>query len=293
MYIYAEYLIAENFLINLMILYLLKVLTKSKVRKFRLIVSALIGAVYTLVVFFPKLRIFATFIMKICISILMIIVAFNPEKFLKFIKLIALFYIITFAFAGASLALFYLTEDKVYIGNGIFYIKDSIIIILPLAILLSCLLFWIVWSYISKRRKREYIVVSIILNGMQKDVIALLDTGNSLKDPITNTPVIIVEFSAIKELLPLDIQGVFSAYTNDNLELLSSVMQKSTDKVKFRLIPFKSLGKNNGLLIGFKPDLLVIHAEDEICAEAIIGIYNNVLSIEDDYCALLHPEVLK
>ncbi|WDV44170.1 sigma-E processing peptidase SpoIIGA [Clostridiaceae bacterium M8S5] len=294
MYIYAEYLIAENLLINLMILYLLKVLTKSKTRTLRLVIASLIGAVYTLVVFFPALRFLATFVMKICISILMIIIAFNPRKLLQFIKLMSLFYIITFAFAGAALALFYLTEDKIHIGNGIFYINNSMIIILPLAILLSWLLFKTVWAYISKRKKREYIIVSITLNGIRKDVLALLDTGNSLKEPITNKPVIVVEFSAIKDLLPQDIQTVFKDHENDNnLEILSYVMENNPQQVHFRLIPFKSLGKENGLLIGFKPDLLVIHSEDEVSTEAIIGIYNSVLSNDDDYCALLHPEVLK
>lgn len=294
MYIYAEYLIAENFIINFIILYLLRVLTKSKAKLVRLIIAAFIGSIYTLVVFFPTLKIFATFAMKICVSILMVIIAFNPYKLLAFIKLWALFYIVTFAFAGAALALFYLTEDNVYIGNGIFYIKNTLIIILPLAILLSWIMFKIVWSYVTKRKKREYIALSVFLNGMSKDVVALLDTGNSLKDPLTNTPVVVVEFKAIKELLPREIQEIFDRYSNTNsFELLSGIMEKYSNEVKFRLIPFKSIGRENGLLIGFKPDTLVIHSDDDIDKEAIIGIYNSVLSNDDEYCALLHPEVLK
>lgn len=295
MYIYAEYLLLENLIINYIILYVTKRFTRTDTNKLRLILASGIGALYTLVIFYPKLMFMSKFLVKISISVLMIIIAFNPAKFKKFLKIFATFYVVSFVFAGASLALFYLTNVRIYVGKGIFYIKDFPIKILVIAITLSWILIKITWGYIQGKISKDntYIPIVIKLNGKKVNIKALMDTGNSLKDPILNVPVIVVQFSAIKELLPIDIQGIFKRCKENNLDIISQVMSNSIDEVKFRLIPFKSLGKDNGMLLGFKPDNVIIkNDEEKIISEIIVGIYNNTLSNDDEYMALLHPEIL-
>ncbi len=295
MYVYAEVLLLENLIINFIILYVTKKFTKTSASIFRMFLAALIGALYCLVVFYPSLLFLTRFIMKVSISILMIIIAFNPVRFKKFIKLIATFYVVSFVFAGACIALFYLTDVKLYSGKGIFYIYNFSLKILIFAVVISWVLIKVTWGYIQNKisKNKIFIPITIKLNNKKINIKALVDTANSLKDPLTGTPVIIVQFSVIKELLPSKTQEIFNKYNENNLDVIASVMSSSASEIKFRLIPFKSLGKENGMLLGFIPDKVIIEGEDKkIINEIIIGIYNNTLSKDDEYSALLHPEVL-
>lgn len=294
MYIYAEYLLLENMAINYILLYLTRKFTKVEANNIRVLLASFIGAIYALVIFFPSLRFMTKFIIKISISILIIIVAFNPVKIRNFIRLIATFYVMAFIFAGASLALFYLADVETYAGNGIFYIRDFPVKVLVLAVSISYILIKIVWGYIQSIliKSKVYIPIEVGLNNRKVDIIGLLDTGNLLRDPVTQTPVIIVQFSAIKDLLPKQVQSIFEKYKENDLEAISAIMIENASNMKFRLIPFKSLGKENGMLIGFKPDNVIVKDDEEksFC-DIIVGIYNNSLSNDNNYTALLHPEM--
>lgn len=294
LYIYAEYLLLENMVINYILLYLTRKLTKTEANNIRILLASFIGAIYALVIFFPPLKFMTKFIIKISISILIIVVAFNPAKLRKFVRLIATFYVMAFIFAGASLALFYLADVKAYAGNGIFYIKDFPVKVLVIAVSISYILIKIVWGYIQSILTKNKIFVPIVvgLNDKKVEIIGLLDTGNLLRDPVTQTPVIIIQFSAIKDLLPEQVQSIFEKYKENDLEVISAITVENISNMKFRLIPFKSLGKENGMLIGFKPDKVIVKDdEDKVFRDIIVGIYNNNLSNDDNYVALLHPEM--
>lgn len=294
MYIWVEYLLLENMVINFLLLHLTGKFTKTEANNIRLLLASFIGAIYALVIFFPSLRFMTRFTIKVSISILIIIVAFNPIKIRKFIRLIATFYVMAFIFAGASLALFYLVGVEAYAGNGIFYIKDFPVKVLVLAVSISYILIKIVWGYIHSilTKSKIYMPIIVSLNNKTVEVMGLLDTGNLLRDPLTQTPVIIIQFSAIKELLPKEVQSIFERYKENDLQVISEIMVENVTNLKFRLIPFKSLGKENGMLIGFKPDNVIVKDdEDKSFSEIIVGIYNSNLSNDDNYVALLHPEM--
>ena len=63
---------------------------------------------------------------------------------------------------------------------------------------------------------------------------------------------------------------------------------------KLKVIPFSSLGKQNGMLIGIKPEeLTVINDENENkINNVIIGIYNKSLTKRGEYRALIGIELL-
>ena len=69
------------------------------------------------------------------------------------------------------------------------------------------------------------------------------------------------------------------------------------DKVynyKFKVIPFSSLGNDNGVLLGFKPDYIKIYDEEEyVKNNIIIGIYNGKLSKSNLYTSLIGLNILK
>ena len=118
--------------------------------------------------------------------------------------------------------------------------------------------------------------IQIKHQGKEVRLKALIDSGNLLKDPISQLPVIIVEKEKLKELVDIHLlENMDSILKGEWLaENYDSRLQQN-----FVIIPFRSLGNDHGLLIGFKPDKLELQVEDGYFKkEAIIGIYPGSLS---------------
>lgn len=131
-----------------------------------------------------------------------------------------------------------------------------------------------------------YCDITIFYKEKKEKIRAILDTGNFLQDPITNIPVVIVERDSLNTILPRRIlentdkiiMGQYS-FMDDELECIS----------KLRVLPFSSLGKQNGMLLGFKVDKIEVSInEEEIKKEnIIIGIYEKKLSDKNNYVGLI------
>ncbi len=117
----------------------------------------------------------------------------------------------------------------------------------------------------------------------------ILDTGNFLKDPLTNMPVIVVE----KEIL----KGIIPKYILENLEKIAvgEYLDLKEYISKIRIIPYTSIGKENGILTGIKVDSIRIEMEERAIKikNVIIGIYNGVLNKSGKYHGLIGLEILE
>ena len=63
---------------------------------------------------------------------------------------------------------------------------------------------------------------------------------------------------------------------------------------KLRCIPFSSLGKQNGMLLGIRADEIQVETEDErkISNNIILGIYDKSLTKRGEYRALIGIELI-
>ena len=310
--VYLDVLIIENIVINYLILLVTARFTKSRTTSLRLLLGAIVGASYVVVMMLmPDIKAYGTMIAKLLLSAVIVAVSFNVRKLSSFFKILIVFYMSTFVFAGAALAFTYFVQGGGFIKNGILWpIKAKLNVIL-FAAALALILARVFWEIIQQRLVRAKMLVKVII-AFEKRTIglhALVDTGNSLHDPLTNMPVVVVEFSAIKGILPEEIKRIFEEFKESDLESITSAITKSTWFSRFRLIPFTSLGKENGMLIGFKPDYIEIskdNANNENAenkenrennknkgvSDVIIGIYGRALSKNEKYKALLGPELI-
>ncbi len=296
MTVYLDILILENMAINFIILAATSHFSRIKVSTLKLVLGAFIGAAYVIAAFYPGFHICFTLVGKLLLSMVIIAVTFWPEKLRDFLRLLAIFYLVSFVFGGAAFALFYFSDSGGSVYNGVFYIESFPLKLLVISMVIAYLVIKWSWSFVKTRMIKEDVMVpiSIEFGGNSVSVKSLIDTGNSLRDPISNLPVVVVEYTAVKELLPSEISEAFKDRTEENLELLSETIIKTDWASRFRLIPFNSLGKENGMLIGFKPDRVEVGAEDERkdYSDVIVGIYNNNLSCDQSYRALLSLELV-
>lgn len=121
MIIYADVIFIENILMNYIILYTCAKGLKIKIMNIRLIISSLIGGIYVIVILFSRIDILQSVFCKILLSLIMIMIAFNPKKTKKSLIYLMMFYVISFAFGGTSFALMYfITPKNIIVNNGMY-----------------------------------------------------------------------------------------------------------------------------------------------------------------------------
>ena len=301
MEIYLDIVILENIVINYLILLVTAKFSKNRASNFRLLLGAFIGAAYlAAMLLLPEMKIYTTLLSKCLLSVAMVAVTFHLKKLSEFFKTLVIFYAATFIFAGAGFALMFFNRDWGVLRNGVMVTPFSFLNTswaeLLLALAVTLIILRVVWDMIQNRFLREKLLVRLRITFDKKaiELFALVDTGNSLHDPLTNMPVVVVEFTAIRDLLPEDIRSIFEKDPDIDLNAVTATISCSDWFSRFRLIPFTSLGKENGMLIGFRPDYIEIGSEKERkgVRDVIVGIYNKALSRNEKYRALVNPELM-
>ncbi len=292
--IYIDVLFAVNFLVNYLLLRVCCIFSGLKVYKYRIISGSIIGACYAVLVFFPDFTLIHSTVYKLLISMLIIAASSPFFSVRSYLKTLLIFYAVSFAFGGCVLGIFYFSNVGARLGavysNGILYFN------LPWTILaLSGAVFYTsvkLFTIITKRNiQGKNLKKKILLYFKENfvEVTALMDTGNSLVDPISLSPVIIVEYKLLKNLFSKDVREDLDRIGNENIEW---IMKDVTHKgLPVRLIPFASLGKENGLLLGFVPDKIEIYDNCgvRIIDKCVVGIYERQLSKDKSFGALLNP----
>lgn len=295
MTIYIDVVLIENLLMNYIILYATGIVMKTKMKVVRLLLASLIGAVYSIVAYISTFEIYSNIILKFILSIIIVYVAYNPQTAKKMWKELMAFYLVSFVFGGAAFALIYIVKpQEILMKNGLFlgtYPLKTVLLGAVVAFILIITVFAIAKNKIAK--KDMFCDIKFKLNGKEIKTKAMIDTGNLLKEPITNTPVVVVEHTLLYDCMPKEI-------LNHLEDILGGDFEKVPEEIrlkyisKLKLIPYSSLGKQNGMLLGIKPDFLVIQEEEneEIKDNIILGIYNKSLTKRGEYRALLGIELL-
>lgn len=290
MTIYIDIVLLENIIMNFIILLATGLILKEKIKSIRLLLASLVGAIYSVVSYLSILEIYQSMILKIILSIVIIYIAFNPQAMKKMWKDLIIFYLTSFAFGGAAFALIYIVKPQdILMKNGLFlgtYPLKTAFLGAIVAFVIIIVAFTVVKSKISK--KDMFCEIEIGLNQTTIQATAMLDTGNMLKEPITNTPVIVVEHTLLYECVPKEILNHLDELIGGDFEKIPEEIKKEY-VTKLKLIPFSSLGKQNGMLLGMKADFVKIKngENEEVKDNIMVGIYNKSLTKRGEYRALL------
>lgn len=297
MTIYLDVVLMENLCMNYIILFATSYILKNKVNHIRLIISSLLGGIYAIISYMQILEIYSNIIMKIILSIIMVYIAYDSKNVKALIKQIVIFYLVSFVFGGCAFALLYFIKpQEILMQNGV-YIGTYPLKIAALGAIVGFIITAIAFKFVKSKisKKDMFCKIKIYFKEKSIDTIAMIDTGNMLKDPISRMPVVIVQKDILYEVIPNiileNLEKIIGGdvleelYKEENLEYIS----------KFRVIPFSSIGKQNGMLLGLKADKVQIEIEekDEIINNVIIGIYDKKLSKKNNYFALIGLDILE
>ena len=148
--------------------------------------------------------------LKVLVSAIMVWTAFGFSSPVAFLRSIVVFYLVSFVMGGAMFALHYFVTGSGQVEGGVFFTQftgwGS-----PVSWLFVLVAFPLVWLYTrhafrslqERQAVHQFLVpLSIELGGKSLECTGLIDTGNQLRDPLTRTPVIMVELEAVAPCLP-------------------------------------------------------------------------------------------
>ncbi|NLM73280.1 MAG: sigma-E processing peptidase SpoIIGA [Clostridiaceae bacterium] len=297
MVVYADLLFIENALANCLILKLASIISGCSVKIHRVLLAAALGAIYAVIAtVFPEITVLSSIMIKIVVSVLMVLIAFKIRNFSEFLKRWGMMLLTAFLLAGCTYGLSNIFEGGVITYGGLMYVSpQGTLKAFMFSVGLCIVLIRPIGRILSGKVLREGSIIPVLVRLGEKTVRfnALIDTGNSLVDPITGYPVMVVEAETVKEILPPE---VYDSVVTNKIGTFSGSMNKKYEPwlKRLHLIPFKSIGSENGLLTGFRPDNVRVCQEGTFkeINDVIVGICSTKLSHNSKYSALLGPAMI-
>lgn len=302
MSIYLDVIWLLNFSFDLLLLVLTAIVLKRKINKIRMIISALIGSSIVIMMFTPLAVMANHPLGKMFISILMVLTAFGFKRFRFFFQGLLTFYFVTFLVGGGMIGVHYFLQQEMTYLEGIL-MTNSTGFGHPISWLFVIIGFPILWLFARnsiegiETKKIHYdqlVKVQIFVDNVQFTLKGLIDSGNQLYDPITRSPVMIIDTLKAQEFLPQLL--VHQAIQDDVMKAMSEQQDEGHSwEHRVRIIPYRVVGSEHQFLLGFKPDEVWIETQNETfkVQKTIIGLNRTTLSSEDAYECIVHPKMLQ
>ncbi len=313
LYVYADIFFLVNFCFDFSLLYLAGRLARAAVSGRRLLLGAAAGALFGVVALYPQLAFLMSLPAKVVASGLMVALAYpaTARNLRTFVTVLALFYVGSFVVGGAAMAWNYLVSGTPSLDGGLATGVLGLGAVIP-AVLVGGVL--VHWALLVAKERGEVsafcVLCRVEVEGHQAEFRGLVDTGNRLRDPISDAPVVIVDYPALGGILPPGLDAVWpGAGARDgnepeegtqgseepDLGRLAEALGDTGWLSRVRLIPFSSLGRASGLLVGFRPDAVVVGRRGRTVrrTDVVVCLSPRPLSPEGGYRALLPPEILE
>ena len=298
MTLYADLLFLVNFIMNGFVLWLVsKILRQRRKARWLVLGSVVMALLYTLLLIIEPLRFLNIALASVVILAAGVMVAFYPTGIKHFLRLMLAAYGITFAVGGLGMALFYLTD----LPYAIYYIAADLDgftravswQLLLVGMVTSYFLIKIIMRLVEYQTIKRQMLMHVMVSMNEKYIFfdALVDTGHSLREPLTQSPVIVAEFEQVQDFLPEGLKGLFNQGQESNI---ASILDNQEGQFyqRIRMIPFTSIGKSSGMLIGFRPDRVMVGTKTSR-QDVVIGIYNDRLTPDGRYHGLLSPDLVQ
>lgn len=254
--IYADVLFAINLSVDYLLLFGTARLAGAKFERLKGLSGAFLGAAYSFIIFFDIQK--SVFVLsKIAVSAIMVVLTFGKRKISETARLTAIFYICGFIFSGFMMLMNSLFgADEFFVKGGIIYFELS-----AMEIVISGTVAFAI-TEIMRRLFRHgeaegKSIVKICYGGRSTVLKGFTDTGNSLCEPISGSPVAVAFWDSVMKILPEE-----TAAEIENDELSTDIRIKSV---------FCRTVSGTAMLKAFRPERFLVRNENgEFEAEDIL-----------------------
>ncbi|WP_138493212.1 sigma-E processing peptidase SpoIIGA [Paenibacillus pinistramenti] len=303
MVVYIDLIFLTNLLIDGALLLVTAWMRKQKPKYWRVALSAVIGALYCLMMFLPQLSFMYTFLTKFLFSVVMLWIAFGFRSLQNYMRNLGAFYVVNFVAAGGILGVHYLLMSSSELWNGIMFTQSGgLSFRLKVGSLFSLIVFFVVilsFKNVQNSRQRQERLASytgeveVTIEGHIVSCQGLVDTGNQLTDPLSRLPVMVMEAGLWEAVFPSGWRDKLAEGRADNLLLELGEMEAFPWRDRLRLVPYRGINKGSQFMLAIKPDevKVTIGSQLYITRRVLIGLDGGKLSAEGAYRAIIHPSL--
>ena len=282
--IYVDTLFVLNGAVDYLLLLAAARLAGEPLDRLRSALGAVLGGGYAVAVFLPGLDFLARPPCRLAAAVLMVLTAFWRSR--RLLRQVVIFFALACAFGGGVLAIGLLGGRGLTLSAGVLSSSMDLKIVL-----LSAAGCYAALSLVLRGAGRhagpggELRQVRLTLGERQTELTALVDTGNTLTDPATGRPVLVAEADCLAPLLPAGVRLGPEALEDPAgaLEGLEGPWRR-----RFRLLPYRAVGVERGLLLALRLDKVQVGGEDR--GAMLAALSPTPVSDGGNYRALIGPE---
>lgn len=260
MEMYLDMFMVFQFVMNLLVLGLVNEMMKQKCNRLRRTCGALAGSVLSVIPFFFPVnlyvRVAASFVLSLCSMVGTSVRIYSADSFLLAVKKV----IVSTLLLGGLMSVVIRILKKTFMG------EEGLI-----TVLLTGGVSYFMLRIIVKHYSEADNYCKVTLFGEETLVVeALIDTGNTLTEPISGKPVSVLD------------KSVFESLFHQKPQLC-------------RAIPYHSVGRKNGIIMGFLVKRIMVETKEgkKECEEVYVGVSDDFLTETDTYKMILHPSILE
>lgn len=278
--IYVDTLFLLNALVDYLLLLCSARLAGEPLRRLRFALGAALGGGYAVAIFLPGLGFLEHPLCRLAAAALMVLAAFGGSRRLG--RQTVIFFALSCAFAGGVLAVSMLGGQGLSLNRGVVYSgMDLKIVLLSAAGCYAALSLLLQKAVKHTSFTGELKQVRLELGERAVELTALTDTGNTLTDPVTGRGVMVAEGARLLPLFPPEGRPDSQALRDP-----AGALERLTGAGgRFRLLPYRSVGVDRGLLLAVRVDRAVVDGEDR--GAMVVALSPNSVSDGGGYAALL------
>lgn len=281
MVLYLDAFMVLNFVINYLLLACAAKLDGDQLHRLRILSAAGIGTLYAVLSLLPPWGFLEHPACKAAAAVIMLLIAFGNSP--RLLRTGGLFLVLSCAFGGGLLLVSMLRGSPVGAGGLLGPSLGIRGILIAAALSYGALSLLLSGQFTHTRSSGQLQTLTITHREKTLRLLALRDTGNTLQDPITGRPVVIIEGSRLQPLLPeLPLETPQALF--HPIELLRTA-EANASTLHLQLLPYRAVGVECGMLLAFRADQISCGPQSyENCLTALSP---TPLSDGGGYCALI------
>ena len=280
--VYLDVLFLLNFVVDYILLLSAGRLTGEAIHRGRLALGAALGAGYAAAVFLPHMGFLLHPLCKLGAALLTLLVSYGESR--RLLRVTLAFFGVSAALSGGILAVELLGGRGLTLENGVLYSTMDLRLVL-----LSAAGCYVVITLAFQRLGRhsraagELVPVILALGGRKVALTALVDTGNTLTDPVTGRPVMVAEGARVSALFPPGCRPEAGELRDPPSAL--ERLGRGALAGRVRLLPYRTVGVECGLLLAVRLDSAQVG--NEACPGLLLALSPGPLTDGGGYCALI------
>jgi len=279
--VYVDTLFLLNGLVDYLLLLAAARLAGEPLRRLRFALGAALGGGYAVALVLPGGGFLSHPLCRAASAALMLVAAYGGSR--RLLRQGLIFLALTCAFGGGVMAIGLMGGQGLALGErGIFYSPLDLKMVL-----LSAAVCYVLLTLVFQRAGRHTALTGELLRavleaeGRRVALTALVDTGNTLTDPVTGRGVMVAEGDSLAALFP----GEYRPTAAELRDPAGALERLSGWKGRFRLLPYRTVGVERGMLLALRVDSLRLGGEE--LGTALVALSPTPVSDGGGYRALV------